>query len=213
MATVVLRYAGAALGTLVAGPLGGAIGGALGGIAGNAIDQRIFGDNRKRRSEGPRLNDLRVMTSEEGAAIPIIWGRMRVSGQVIWATNLEEVVSTETQKASSKGGGGPKSSTTTYSYFGNFAVGLCEGEIDGIGRVWADGKIIDIEAMTTRIYKGSQSQAADSLITSVEGVAPAYRGLAYIVFEKLPLERFGNRIPQLAFEVFRRGNSLGEKVK
>ena len=32
------------------------------------------------------------MTSEEGAAIPALWGRMRVAGQVIWATNLEEVV-------------------------------------------------------------------------------------------------------------------------
>ncbi len=213
MATVVLQYAGAALGTLVGGPLGGAIGGALGGIAGNALDQRIFGSNAKRRIEGPRLNDLRVMTSEEGAAIPILWGRMRVAGQVIWATNLEEVVSTETQKASSKGGGGASTATTSYSYFGNFAVGLCEGEIDGIGRVWADGKIIDIETFTTRLYTGSESQNADSLITSIEGVAPAYRGLAYIVFERLALERFGNRIPQLAFEVFRRGSSLGEKIR
>jgi GTA TIM-barrel-like domain/Putative phage tail protein len=213
MATVVLRYAGAALGTLVGGPLGGAIGGALGGIAGNAIDQRIFGGGAKRNIEGPRLADLRVMTSEEGAAIPTLWGRMRVAGQVIWATNLEEVVSTETQKASSKGGDGPSSSTTTYSYFGNFAVGLCEGEIDGMGRVWADGKIIDIEAFTSRLYTGSENQSADSLITSIEGDAPAYRGLAYIVFERLPLERFGNRIPQLAFEVFRRGSSLGEKIQ
>ena len=169
MATVVLSYAGAALGTLVGGPIGGIIGRAVGGLAGNVLDQRLFG--QKRKSEGPRLNDLRVMASEEGAAIPAVWGRMRVSGQVIWATNLEEVVSTETQKASSKGG--PKSSTTSYSYFGNFAVGLCEGEIDGIGRVWADGKVIDIGSFTTRLYTGSETQSADSLMSSVEGQAPA----------------------------------------
>ena len=209
MATVVLSYAGAALGTLVGGPVGGIIGRAVGGLAGNILDQRLFG--QKRRSEGPRLNDLRVMASEEGAAIPAVWGRMRVSGQVIWATNLEEVVSTETQKASSKGG--PKSTTTSYSYFGNFAVGLCEGVIDGIGRVWADGKVIDIGSFTTRLYVGDDVQAADSLIAAVEGVAPAYRGLAYIVFERLPLEKFGNRLPQLSFEVFRRGSSLGEKIR
>ncbi|SUZ33219.1 hypothetical protein ROE7235_02988 [Roseibaca ekhonensis] len=37
------------------------------------------------------------------------------------------------------------------------------------------------------------------------GVAstPAYRGTAYVVFEELPLSDFGNRIPQLTFEVFR----------
>jgi GTA TIM-barrel-like domain/Putative phage tail protein len=209
MATVVLQYAGAALGALVGGPLGGVIGRAVGGIAGNMLDQRLFG--KKQRHEGPRLNNLRIMASEEGAAIPALWGRMRVAGQVIWATNLEEVVSTETQKAAAKGG--PKATTTTYSYFGNFAVGLCEGEIDGIGRLWADGKVIDITSFTTRLYTGSETQAADSLITSVEGVAPAYRGLAYIVFERLPLERFGNRLPQLSFEIFRRGSRLGQKIR
>ncbi len=209
MATVVLSYAGAALGTLVGGPVGGIIGRAVGGLAGNILDQRLFG--KKRRSEGPRLNDLRVMASEEGAAVPAVWGRMRVSGQVIWATNIEEVVSTETQKASSKGG--PKSTTTTYSYFGNFAVGLCEGVIDGIGRVWADGKVVDLQSYTTRLYTGTETQNADSLIASVEGVVPAYRGLAYIVFERLPLEKFGNRLPQLSFEIFRRGSSVGEKIR
>ena len=36
-----------------------------------------------------------------------------------------------------------------------------------------------------------------------EGEAPAYRGLAYVVFERLPLADFGNRIPQLSFEIVR----------
>ena len=31
----------------------------------------------------------------------------------------------------------------------------------------------------------------------------AYRGTAYVVFEDLPLGNYGNRIPQLSFEVFR----------
>ena len=38
----------------------------------------------------------------------------------------------------------------------------------------------------------------------MEGGAPAYRGTAYVVFEDLPLGPFGNRAPQLGFEVFRR---------
>ena len=37
----------------------------------------------------------------------------------------------------------------------------------------------------------------------IEGAAPAYRGIAYLVFEDLPLDAFGNRIPQLSFEVIR----------
>ena len=200
MATVVLQYAGAALGTFLGGPIGGIIGRAVGAVAGNIVDQSLFGPGTKRR-QGPRLNDLRVMASEEGAPIPRLWGRMRISGQVIWATNFEEVSKTTTQKASSKGG--PKSKTTEYSYFANFAVGLCEGVVDRVGRVWADGKEIDISPFTTRFYRGTEDQAADSLIVAKEGAdnAPTYRGLAYIVFERLPLANFGNRLPQLSFEV------------
>jgi hypothetical protein len=200
MATVVLQYAGAAVGTALGGPIGGIIGRAVGAVAGNIIDQNLFGPGTK-RTQGPRLNNLRVMASEEGAPIPRLWGRMRISGQVIWATNFEEVSKTTTQKSSSKGG--PKSKTTEYSYFANFAIGLCEGVVDRVGRVWADGKEIDISAFTTRFYRGLEDQEADSLIVAKEGAdnAPAYRGLAYIVFERLPLESFGNRLPQLSFEV------------
>jgi len=32
---------------------------------------------------------------------------------------------------------------------------------------------------------------------------PSYRGAAYVVFEELPLTDYGNRLPQLSFEVFR----------
>ena len=212
MATVVLQYAGAAVGTFLGGPIGGIIGRAVGAVAGNIVDQNLFGPGAK-RTQGPRLNDLRVMASEEGAPIPRLWGRMRISGQVIWATNFEEVSKTTTQKSSSKGG--PKSKTTEYSYFANFAVGLCEGVMDRIGRVWADGKEIDITPFTTRFYQGTDDQDADSLIVAKEGVdnAPAYRGLAYIVFERLPLESFGNRLPQLSFEVISSSRGAASHIR
>lgn len=212
MATVVLQYAGAAVGTFLGGPIGGIIGRAAGAIAGNIIDQNLFGPGTK-RTQGPRLNDLRVMASEEGAPIPRLWGRMRISGQVIWATNFEEMSKTTTQKSSSKGG--PKSKTTEYSYFANFAIGLCEGVVDRIGRVWADGKEIDITSFTTRFYRGLEDQEADSLIVAKEGAdnAPAYRGLAYIVFERLPLENFGNRLPQLSFEVISSSGGVASHIR
>ena len=212
MATVVLQYAGAALGTAIGGPLGGVIGRAAGAIAGSIIDRRLFGPGGQ-NFQGPRLGDLRVMASEEGAAIPRLWGRMRISGQVIWATNFEEVSTTTTQSASSKGG--PKTRSTEFSYFANFAVGLCEGVVDRIGRVWADGKEIDISKFTTRFHQGTEDQLPDSLIVAKEGAsnAPAYRGLAYVVFERLPLEQFGNRLPQLSFEVIASGGGAGQHVR
>lgn len=107
------------------------------------------------------------------------------------------------------GGGGGSVTSTTYSYFANFAVGLCEGPIDRIGRIWADGKPLSLAGITMRVYRGTTSQSPDPLIEGVEGSgnAPAYRDTAYVVFDNLALEKFGNRLPQLTFEVFRRVSS------
>lgn len=222
MASLVLSAAGGAVGGAVFGPIG-AFAGRLGGaLIGSAVDRALFSSNTStniaRTAEGPRLSDLDVMTSTEGAPIVRAYGRVRLSGQVIWATNLIEVVTTRTETATSDGGGGgggkggggggggtvtTTTTTTTYSYFANLAVGLCEGPIGRVLRVWADGKPLDLTGITMRQYRGDETQMPDPLIVAKEGAAPAYRGLAYVVFERLPLENFGNRIPQLSFEVVR----------
>ena len=209
MAALALSVAGAALGGSVFGPIGAIAGRLAGALAGNAVDQTLFTSNRNLAFEGPRLADLSVMASTEGAPIPRAYGRSRLSGEVIWATNLEEVVSTSSQSSGGGGGGkgmgGPTvtTTTTTYSYFANLAVGLCEGPIGAVMRVWADGKPLDLSGLTVRTYTGNETQTPDPLIVAKEGQSPAYRGLAYVVFERLPLVNFGNRIPQLSFEVMR----------
>src|SRR5690606_11327372 len=133
---------------------------------------------------------LHVTSSTEGAAIPRIYGRVRLGGQVIWATDFEEEVRTTTEtsgggKGVSSGGGGIE--RVEYRYYANFAVAICEGEISGLRRVWADGAEIDLSRYVTRFYRGSETQPVDSLISAREGrdQAPAYRGTAYVVFERL----------------------------
>src|SRR5690606_33689486 len=122
---------------------------------------------------------------------------------LIWAANFKETVSETTETSGGKGGRLAASKTTVkeYLYSISFAVGLCEGEIDRVARVWADGKPFDLSKINARLYRGTQTQTPDDLINSIEGSAPAFRGLAYIVFEDLPLKEFGNRIPQLSFEI------------
>lgn len=211
--------AGATAGRAVFGA-GGAIAGRLAGaLAGNAIDQALFANHATRAVEGPRLGDLEVMASTEGAAVPRVYGRARLSGQVIWATNLEEVVNTSSQTTRTGGGKGMgggstvTTTTTTYSYFANLAVALSDGPIGASLRVWADGKPLDLAGLTMRSYDGSATQTPDPLIVAKEGDAPAYRGVAYVVFERLPLAAFGNRIPQLSFEVVRPVGRLEQMVK
>ena len=192
MATLLLQAAGAAVGSLF-GPLGTIIGRAVGGLAGYTVDQALFGTH----AQGARLSDLTPQTSTEGTPIPRLYGRARISGQVIWATNYEEASST------SGGKGGLGGGTTTYSYYANFAIGLCAGPIAHIGRVWADGQPIDLSSVTARIYNGTAAQGTDSLIEAKQGDTPAYRDTAIVVFERLPLADFGNRIPQLSFEILK----------
>src|SRR4051794_39856058 len=169
MAALVLSVAGAAVGGAVFGPVGAIAGRLAGAIGGNLIDRALFGGGA-RSIEGPRLADLHVMASTEGAPIPRVYGRARLSGQVIWATKLEEVASTQSDTDSGgKGAPQPANNTMIYSYFANFAVGLCEGPIGRVARIWADGKPLDLAGLNTRIYTGSETQTPDPLIVAREG--------------------------------------------
>ncbi len=189
MAQVVLGAVGGAIG----GPIGASLGGMLGGI----VDRHLVAGLQPPRQRGPRLAGLQLQGTSEGAPLPCVFGRARVAGQVIWAARF-----LESRRTSSGGKGGPR--TVEYGYSLSFAVALCEGEIDGVGRVWADGQPMDLSGATMRVHRGGLEQTPDPLIESIESEAPAYRGTAYAVFEDLPLGPYGNRMPQLAFEVFRR---------
>ena len=84
-----------------------------------------------------------------------------------------------------------------------------------VRRIWADGKEIDVTRYTIRFYRGDEVQSPDPLIRAKEGAqfAPAYRGLAYVVFERMALADFGNRVPQLSFEVVKPVGGLASMVR
>lgn len=162
--------------------------------AGQAITR--FFDNRV--FEGPRLQTLHIQSSQDGAPMARIYGRARIAGQVIWAARVKEIAIEEKRG----GKGGP--STRTYSYTLSFAVGLCQGEILDVGQIWANGQPLQTKDLNARLYKGSDDQSPDPLIAEIEGnQVPAFRGTAYMVFEDMPLDDFGARLPQLNFEIIR----------
>ncbi len=193
MATLILGTAGRVFG----GPLGGIIGTAVGGM----VDSSLLGGGRPR--DVGRIGNLAVQSAAYGEPIPVITGRMRAAGNLVWTSGIKESTS---QSGSGKRGGG---ATSTYSYSASFAVGLAARAIADIGRIWADGRLIrDAEGaflspIVMRLHRGSEGQAVDPLIAAAEGAAgaPAYRGIAYAVFEDLPLADYGNRIPNLTFEI------------
>jgi hypothetical protein len=212
MARLAVGVVGAAVGFYLGGPAGASIGWSLGAAAGGFLFPES-GPN----VEGARLDDLRVMGSSYGVPIPIVAGAMRVPGQVIWAANLREVRTEEDVG----GKGGPSATQVSYRYTGTFAVALCEGQIAAVTRVWANGQCVydvrdpgNTEALVAsgnwvavsgmRVYLGTEAQLPDPAIEAAQGVGttPAFRGLAYVVFENLPLDAYGNALPrQLDFEV------------
>lgn len=227
MATLVLAAGGAAAGGAIGGTVLGVsaatIGGFVGATVGGAIDRSLFAPSAT--MQGPRLDDLRIQTSSYGSLIAQLHGpENRVSGNVIWTSGLKEEEVRETQSGG-KGGGG-STTTVTYLYSMSVAVGIGEGPIGAVGRIWADGKLLadfreDIDTMAAAgfawpyvsgsdarfrqitIYNGNETQQPNSLIEAAEGVGqvPAHRGLAYAVIEELQLADFGNRLPNLTFEV------------
>lgn len=202
MATYVLGTIGTALG----GPIGGMIGAALGGLA----DRMLIGmltPGTHTTNTGPRLTEMSLTTSTEGAVIPKVFGRARFGGQVIWCAQFKETKNTETEDVDSGGkGGGPSTEVTTvsYTYSLSFAVAFCAGNrMAHLGRVWIDSVETDLSKFNFKFYPGSESQQPDSTMEAIEGAGnvPAYRGTSYIVFEDMQLADYGNRLPQITAEI------------
>lgn len=199
MATLILGTIGRAF----AGPLGGLIGATAGGF----IDRAVLPSSGN-VIEGPRLADAGVQSSAYGATIPLVFGTARLAGNVIWSSGLVER-RTETKQKSGGKGGSKSTTTVEFSYSVSVAVAVSARPISGIGRIWADGKLLRDAAgnllapVTIRVFRGEETQEAEPLIEAMEGAnrTPPFRGLALVVLESLELAEFANRLPNLTFEV------------
>ena len=184
-----------------------ALGTSIGGMIGGVVGGMLFPVN------GPNRPDLNVTTSTYGAAVQTVYGTTRISGNCFWSTVLSE-------KNANGGKGGNSATGPTFTC--SFAVGLCEGPITDVLRIWADGKLIFdksdaqqiVHAISKfnfrfRVYLGTEDQLPDYLITEwcaanvseARSAAPAYRGLAYVIFDNIRLDDFANRIPSITAEV------------
>lgn len=216
MAQLAIAATGAVLGSFVGQPaLGWAIGAYLGGA--------LFGE----KQSGPRLQDLRAPGTSYGGPIRITYGSQRVPGDVIWTADLIEVASEE----SGKGGGGVEVYNYYADFCAMLCEGPITGvrKIWLNGQLIMDASVgnvnvVDASAFSTTsgylaavvsavqsphpgilIYDGSETQQPDPLMESYLGAGnvPAYRGRALIVFNRLALADYGNRIPTVEAEVIR----------
>ncbi|WP_025898617.1 phage tail protein [Sneathiella glossodoripedis] len=203
MATLALSVAGAGLGQLAG------VGAGTGWMLGSTLGRLLTAE---KQSGGGNLAPLKVTGASYGASIPIIFGTMRLSGQVIWLGKSRTV---KGARGGGKGsvGGGQAGMSQSYRV-ASFAILICEGEVDSLLKIWANGTSLfdsegldarQVSGLSFRFYKGDDTQECDPLIVAEQdgGSAPAYRGCSYVVFEDLNLSSFGNRIPNFEFLVTR----------
>lgn len=217
MASLVLGAVGAAIGNTIGGTFLGMSAASIGWSVGSTLGSLLF-QEKPPTQYGPRLSDLKVQTSTYGNDIPRVYGTMRLAGNMIWSKPILETK----HKQKSGGKGGQKATVVTYTYYQTFAVALCAGPIVGVRKIWANGELIynigdtagvytiissNLQAKGYTFYTGTETQEANSLIQADVGAAdcPAYRGIAYVVFNNLQLAKYGNRTPNLEFEVVGQG--------
>lgn len=198
------------LGGVLGQSLGGGLFTTIGRFAGRAIGRYLEEKNYDTDEYFAAANlreNLYQISATAGKKIPIIFGRSKVTGQVIWsqAIEFEEVNDVMTRYFEFSGAAKSRTHHLSYRYYLTFAVAICEGEIDAIERIWANGELVDISNYKYTIYHGSEEQMPNPIIAANCSFprTPAFRGLAYIIFERLPLEDFGGIVPIFSFEVLR----------
>ncbi|MFG7180663.1 phage tail protein [Burkholderia pseudomallei] len=189
---------GGVLGSVVPG-VGTAFGAQLGWMIGGIAGAMLF------PPKPPNLHDLSVQDSAYGRWIPTVYGTYRVAGNVIWVSPV--TVSEEDKKKA-----------PIEAAHMSLAIALCKGPITGVRRIWANHKLIydvsnpsNFQALSGSsqmvsgftLYIGDETQMPDATMESYLGVGnvPAHRGLAYLVFNDIDLQPYGNVIPTFEFEV------------
>lgn len=159
----------------------------------------IFG-GRNTTTRADKISAFSVNTAEYGAAVMEILGTTRISGNVIYYDDFTAHEHRETQKTGK--GGGSKHTNITYTYTVAVILGLCEGPIAGINRVWKNKDLYyypDDKVQLT-LHNGSANQQPWSYVTGKHpSKALPYSGLAYMA-GVIDLGESGS-MPSFNFEV------------
>ena len=158
-----------------------------------------------------KISEFTVNTAEYGSAVPEVIGTTRISGNVIYYDDFTAHEHKETTKSGK--GGGSKQTNITYTYTVAVILGLCEGEISGIGKVWRGKEIYDYpnDKIELTAFLGTQNQQPWAYVVGKHPEkAMPYAGLAYMA----GVVDMGNSasLPQFNFEIKGKLLSTGDGV-
>lgn len=128
-----------------------------------------------------RINEFQINSASYGEVVPEVLGTTRQSGNVIYYDDFTAHEHKSTQRTGK--GGGSKHTNITYTYSVACAIGLCEGPISGIGKVWIDKEIFTYpqSEIQLTLFDGRLGQQPWPYVVSKhpEKALP-YSGLAYM---------------------------------
>ena len=160
----------------------------------------LFSRGRNTTNRADMIADFQINTASYGEVVPEILGTTRVSGNII---DYEDFTAHEHKSTTRTGkGGGSKHTEITYTYTVAAAIGLCEGPIKGIGKVWRDKEVYQYpnEKIELTFFKGDYGQTPwPYMLSKHPDKAMPYSGLAYMA----GVVDLGDRgsLPQYNFEI------------
>lgn len=140
-----------------------------------------FFRGRTTTTRANKISEFTVNTAEYGAVVPEIIGTVRTAGNVIYYDDFTAHEHRETHKAGK--GGRSKQVSITYTYTVAVILGLCEGPISGIGKVWIGKNVHNYPAddIQLTLFDGKENQQPWAY---TQGKHPdkalPYPGLAYM---------------------------------
>lgn len=141
----------------------------------------LFSKSQNTVTEQERISGFQVNQATYGAVVPIVFGTTRISGNILDYYDFTAIQHSETTRTG-KGGGGSSSTNITYTYKAAVLVGLCEGQITSVGRVWqGSDTITTLAALGFTLFSGAVGQSAwDYTQTKLPAHSLPYSGLAYV---------------------------------
>jgi Putative phage tail protein len=114
---------------------------------------------RRNNNNKPDFTALQIQTSTSTMPIPIVWGRNKISPNLIWYENFRAVPGSGGKGAGGKGGAfGSGSGAANYTYTADLIMALCEGPINGTGLIWKDLSIFVALELGLGIFNGTTPQ-------------------------------------------------------
>ena len=151
-------------------------------------------------SRADRIGEFQINSASYGEVVPVVLGTTRLSGNII---QWEDFTAHEHRKSQRVGkGGGSKNTSITYTYTVAVAIGLCEGPIKGIGKVWIDKEVYQYpnDKIGLTAYLGNREQLPwPYMVGKHPDKALPYSGLAYMAGVVDMGDRAG--LPTFNFEI------------